>query len=429
MITALFIFNCLLLLLLITLSAFFSSSETVLLALSPVQVQRIRERNRKAGTRLEKLLADPATMLSTVLIGNTFVNVAIASLGYAIIHTVFPAYSGIITIPTITVVLLIFGEVAPKRFAISNAEQLAPAVSLILIFWIKSLRPFSVILQIITHKFRRVLRPERKSLNDEELMTLVEVGAEQGLIDAEERSMVDGILRLSELNASDVMTPRVDMIGIDLQLPPEQHLSIARQMNLKILPVFNRTPDAIEGFLNVVNYLIDPTHNLRKAMTPAFFIPENVTLDDLLITFQRSGRHIACVLDEYGGTAGIITKGDILELVIGSVEPRGTTVPPPDIQPIGEHAWIVNGSTSLDELNHTLDLELEADDADRISGWVTFHAGHIPKAGEIVEAQNCRVHVHRLRAHRIDQILLERLPDKIESQDDDAGWHENEEDA
>jgi CBS domain containing-hemolysin-like protein len=83
----------------------------------------------------------------------------------------------------------------------------------------------------------------------------------------------------------------------------------------------------------------------------------------------------------------------------------------------------------LDELNHTLDLELEADDADRISGWVTFHAGHIPKAGEIVEAQNCRVHVHRLRAHRIDQILLERLPDKIESQDDDAGWHENEEDA
>lgn len=410
MTAAFFTFGCILLILLLTLSAFFSSSETVLLSLSPIQVQRIRDRNRHAGARLERLLADPARLLSTILIGNTLVNVAIASLGYTLIDAVVHVYSEVIAIPLMTVVLLIFGEVAPKRLAIASAERFAPVVSSLIIFWQRIFAPLGFMLEAISRRLRRVLQPERRTLNDKELLTMIAVGTEEGQLDAEERSMVSGILRLSELKASDVMTPRVDIIGVDLQQPSEQHIQAARQSRFRQLPVFNRTPDAVEGFMDTARYLIDPTHDVRKAMIPALFVPANISLDDLLITFQRGNRHIACVLDEFGGTAGLITRGDIIELITGTVD-HGQGPQRRVIQPTEDGHWLIDGSASLDEINHELGLHLEADNADRISGWVTFHAGRLLRAGETVIAQKCRVQVRRLRTHRIDLVQLERLPD------------------
>ena len=129
-----------------------------------------------------------------------------------------------------------------------------------------------------------------------------------------------------------------------------------------------RTPDAIEGFLDTVRFLLDPAHDAKKATRKALFVPENVSLDDLLVTFQRSGEHIACVLDEYGGTAGLITRGDILELI---ADPVASTAEEEDapIRQVAPDVWLVDGTVSLEELNHELDLDLEADDADRIAGW------------------------------------------------------------
>ena len=220
--------------------------------------------------------------------------------------------------------------------------------------------------------------------------------------------MVDGIMRLSELKASDAMTPRVDLVGIDLDDPPERQLAAARQARFLHLPVYRRTPDAIEGFLDVARYLLDPAHEVRKAATPALFVPENVTLDDLLITFQRNDREIACVLDEYGGTAGVVTRGDVLEFVVKGVE-RTTAARKPPIEPLGIGSWLVEGAAVLDEVNHELGTRLEAEGADRIAGWVAFHAGRLLKAGESVEAQGCRATVRRLRNHRIEQVQLELL--------------------
>jgi CBS domain containing-hemolysin-like protein len=242
--------------------------------------------------------------------------------------------------------------------------------------------------------------------------------------------MVDGILRLSELQASDVMTPRVDTLGIDLRDPPETHLQAARTAHFRQLPVYNRTLDAVEGFLDVTRYLIDPEHLLRRHVTPALFVPENIALDDLLISFQRSRAYIACVLDEYGGTAGLITRGDILELMTGSDE-SGLPADVPAIHPTGESSWIVDGKTSLEAINHELDLNLEADDADRISGWCTFHAGALLRVGETVEAQGCRVRVLRMRQRRIDQVLLDVLSHTLppDRKVEDRADHEEDPDA
>ena len=165
----------------------------------------------------------------------------------------------------------------------------------------------------------------------------------------------------------------------------------------------------VEGFLDVPRYLIDPDHALRRHIAAALFVPENISLDDLLITFQRERTPIACVLDEYGGTAGLITRGDILELLTGGDEPSLR----PEAQSIrrnGETGWIIDGKTSLEEINHELDLELDADDSDRISGWCTFHSGSLLRVGETVMAQGCRVRVLRMRKRRIDQVMLEVLP-------------------
>ena len=403
-----YLLDGLLLLVLISLSAFFSGSETILFSLSPIQVQRIRNRDAVAGARLETLLSDPALILSTVLVGNTLVNFAIASLGYMMIHALIPAWGTAIAIPLMTLILLLFCEVTPKRVAISHAERLAPLVSRLVLFWLWLLRPFNMVLTSSSRIFKKSLRRERRALSNDELRTVVEVGEEQGVLDAEEASMVDGVMRLSELKASDEMTPRVDMVGIDLDTPVSTQIEIARKAHFRHLPVFVRTPDAIEGFVDAAQFLLDPAHDARKATSPALFVPENVSLDDLLVTFQRSGKHIACVLDEYGGTAGLITRGDILELITASVATRHAEGRP-EIRRLSDDVWLIDGTASLDEINRQLDLALEADDADRIAGWITFHAGRLPQAGHTIEAQGCRATVRRLSKRRIDAIRLEVL--------------------
>ena len=429
--TLLLVLEGLLLVVLIVLSAFFSGSETVLFSLSPIQVQRIRNRNPVAGVRLETLLGKPALILSTLLVGNTLVNFAIASLGYMVIHTLVPAWSAIIAIPLMTMVLLLFGELAPKRIALSHAERLAPACSWLLLFWLWLLRPFNVVLTAGSGIFKKSLRRERRALSNEELRTVVEVGEEQGVLDAEEASMVDGIMRLSELKASDEMTPRVDMVGLDLDTPLEQQLEVARKSRFRYLPVYVRTPDAIEGFVNSVQFLLDPAHDIRKATSAALFVPENVSLDDLLITIQRNGKHIACVLDEYGGTAGLITRGDIFDLIAAPVAKRADDNRP-GIRKTGEDMWLVDGTVSLDELNRQLNLSLDADDADRIAGWVTFHAGRLLSAGQSVEAQGCKATVRRMKKRRIDAVqleVLERAETEPLHEGDDAPYESMGEDA
>jgi putative hemolysin len=398
---------------LFVLSAFFSGCETVLFSLSPIQVQRIRNRHAAAGRRLETLLADPALTLSTLLVGNSLVNFAIASLGYMVIDSLIPRWGEVVAIPFMTVSLLLFGEVTPKRIAISHAERLAPVCCRLLLFWLWLLRPFNVVLTFGSRIFKKSLRRERRALSNDELLTVVEVSEEQGVLDAEEASMVDGILRLSELMASDEMTPRVDMVGIDLDTPVDTQVAVAHRAGHRYLPVYVRTSDAIEGFLDTVQFLLDPAHDARKATRQALFVPENVSLDDLLVTFQRSGKHIACVLDEYGGTAGLITRGDILELITDPVTPATEEADSP-IRRVAPDVWLMDGTVSLEEVNHELDLSLEADDADRIAGWVTFHAGRLLPAGQCVVAQGCRVTVRRLRKRRIDAVQLEVLERPVE---------------
>lgn len=396
---------------LVSLSAFFSASETVLFSLSPIQIQRLREKNAAAGRRVAKVLADPATTLSVILVGNTIANIAIASLGYALIADYVPKrYAELIAIPLMTLFLLLFGEISPKQVAINHAPRLAPYIARTLLLVTPVFKPVCLLLKFITKPLMsRQTRPESRAVTDEELLTVVEVGEEQGLLDQDESSMVSGIMRLSELTASDVMTPRVDLVGIDLRDPPEMHLQTARESPYPYLPVWNRTPDAVESLLDIQKFLLDPAHDLRNALSPPFFTPENISLDDLLISFKRGGHRIACVVDEFGGIAGVVSRGDILDIIMDDVEITDKD-DHSEIQRIGNDRYLIDGMTPLHTINHELDTDLTAESADRLAGWVTFHAAGLPRRGQQVEAQGCRVTVTKRRKRRLLQLELQILP-------------------
>ena len=398
----------LLLVVLLALSAFFSSAETVLFSLTGAQRARIKARSAQADRRIAGALADKAILFSTLLVGNTFVNFAIATIGYRLFARWIPG-SAWLAVPTMTVLLLVFGEITPKRLALKFAEPLAPTYAVLLGFWRRVLTPFNVVLRFTSRAFGPALERERRALSDEELISVLESAVERGEVSAKDSEMVEGVLRLSELSANDEMTPRVDIEGFDLTRGGEaERAAFARTAKHHYLPVYRRTPDAIEGVL------------VREtgAVEDALFVPETVTLDDLLVTFAKSRKPLAVVLDEYGGTAGIITPNDILELIVGPGVFGSSANEEPQIVQKGPNVWEIDARASLDEINRALDVELEAEDADRLSGWVQFHAERIPHVGQEIEADGCRATVLKRRHRRVTLVRLEVLA--RETEDDDA---------
>jgi len=382
---------------LLLLSAFFSGAETVLFSLTGSQRARIKARSPAADAMIARCLSDKAVLFSTLLVGNTFVNFAVASAGYALFRRWTPEFVWL-TVPVTTSVLLVFGEIAPKRLALRFTERLAPPVAALLRFWRVLLAPFNVVLRFTSKAFAPALERERRALSDAELLSVVESAAEHGEVSAKDAEMIEGVLRLSELSANDEMTPRVDMDGVDLEWSESDRAAALAASAHHYLPVYRRTPDAIEGVVERATGKIES----------ALFVPETVALDDLLVTFAKSGKPLAVVLDEYGGTAGVISPDDILELIVGpGVFARPGTEP--QILKKGANVWEIDARASLDEINRTLDVELEAEDADRLSGWVQFHAERIPHVGQQIEADGCRATVLKRRHRRVTLVRLEVL--------------------
>lgn len=311
------------LIVLFVLSAFFSASETILFSLTPLQRKRIAARNPAAAAKIERWTGDSAGILSTILAGNTLVNFALASCGYLFLEWMIPRYAEAVSVPLFTLLLLTFGEITPKQYAMRNAEQLAPGCVKALSFWSVVLRPISRFMSVGTRVFGNLLSRERRALSDDELRAIVDAMPAAGVLDAEEASMVDGVLRLPDLYALNEMTPRVHIEGIEDSMSPEEKLRIAMASRYPYIPVYRKTPDSIIGVLDVRKLVLDPLHDVASAISEPLRVREYTGLDDLLVLFRRTGRRIAVVEDRWGGTAGIITRGDILELITKPVEEEG----------------------------------------------------------------------------------------------------------
>ena len=383
---------------LVVLSAFFSGSETLLFSLTGAQRERIRQKSPAADQAISRCVEDSALLLSTLLVGNTLVNFAIATCGYEIFTRIWPQWGGLAAVPSMTVFLLFFGEITPKQLALRHGETFAPVCARLMLFWRWLLAPFNLAFRFSSRAFKSALEEERRALSDGELISVLETAAEKGDFLKDDVEMIEGVLRLSELHANDEMTPRVDIEGYDPTLAEPRFVPVGAPPRHRYLPVFRRTPDAIEGVFDRETGKIED----------ALFVPEQMTLDDLLVIFRKSKKPVAIVLDEYGGTAGMITLNDVMELILG---PKVFAVPgdEPTLEKCGDNAWIADARISLDELNRALDLELEAEDADRLSGWVAYHAERIPHVGQEIEADGCRATVLKRRRRRVTSVKLEIL--------------------
>jgi putative hemolysin len=282
-----------------------------------------------------------------------------------------------------------------------------------LIFCLIVLAPIRYILENIC-KFARSEDDDEESLTENEFLFAIESSKEYGVLDEEEREMVDGIISMEEMQASDIMTPRVDLIGIDLDDPPEKHREIASNVKFRYLPVYRDSLDNPVGFLNVIEFLLSPETKVEDAMLSPFHVPESIPLDALLRMFQKKKKRAAYVTDEYGGTAGLVTRGDVLEEIVDDVENEYDNKKTYPMQQIDDNTWLILGDTSLEEINRDLRLELEADGADRIAGWFIAQTEHMPRTGEEIEFQGCRVTTQRVRKHRITLVRLEVLPPEEE---------------
>ncbi|MBU1043642.1 MAG: hemolysin family protein [Candidatus Omnitrophica bacterium] len=395
-------------LLLVILSAFFSSSESAFFSLNPVHIHRIRAKHQKAAERIEQILVYPTRLLFSLLIGNTFVNVLISILGYSILNKIHPPGAPFAAIPLVTVILLIFGEVTPKRIALHMPERIAVNNSWLLQFIIWIMTPLRKLMDLLTVRLEKVISPQKIKLTEEEFRTALNIGEEQGFLDREERIMVEGIIRLEGLRASDVMTPRVNLIGIDLDDEFAENIIIAKSSRRKYLPVFHESIDKIHGFLDVKKFLLSEPIDLESSIFNLLLVPETMPLDNLLTTMRKEKQSIACVKDEFGGTAGIITQGDILEEIIADVSNLRTHDNQP-IRRLGSYRWLVDGITSLEDINYNVGLELESEDVDRLSGWVAAHLERLPKPKDVVEAQGCRVFVRSVEQGRVCDAIIEKL--------------------
>ena len=361
-------------LLLLACSAFFSSGETAYFSVDPIQLRRIGEKHPATADRLRALLANPTRLLSTLLIGNTLVNIALSNVGYVLAERWAPAYAEAIAIPAVTLLLIFFGEIGPKNVGLLYTATLVRLYGPPLRFAERLLAPLRFLLDLVSRRLAHLFRPLGKTLSEEEFETVLDISREEGILNADELAMIKAIVDLEDMHASDVMTPRVDFLGIDLADPAADAVETARKSRRNFLILYHGQFDEIAGFLDVRKFLLDPAHGLAAATLPPTFVPESVPLNRLLVRFQKDKIRIAIVVDEYGGVAGVVTRGDILE-----------------------------------EINRKLHLDLQAETSDRLAGWITENLGSVPKQDDVVQTQGVRVRVMQTIRLRVALAHVEKL--------------------
>jgi len=394
--------------LLLALSAFFSSAETACFAVDPLRARRLEGVPDGAAARIRWLLSKPTRLLSTVLVGNTIVNIALSNVGYALANRLCPAHAETAAVAAVTVLLVLFGEVGPKRVGLRHADRLVRLFAPALAFLCALFAPIRLLLEATTARFARAFRPRGKTLSEEEFETVLDISREEGVLNTDELAMIKAIVDLEDLHASDVMTPRVDFIGIDLDDPAADPVAIARRARRNFLIVYRSHFDELAGFLDARRFLLDPAHDLPAALSPPVYVPESVPLNRLLSRFQLEKIRIAAVVDEYGGVAGLVTRGDILEEITGDIY-NELSKPRPIFQTAGPHAWLVDANISLEELNRKLRVSLEAETSDRLAGWIAERLGAVPAPGDVVEADGVRVRVMQAIKLRVTLAHVEKL--------------------
>lgn len=417
------VIQLIILVVLLGLSAFFSSAETSLTTANKIRIRSLAEDGNKRAKTLLKITDDSGKMLSAILIGNNIVNLSAASLTTSLAYS-FGGSMVAIASGILTVLILLFGEITPKTMATIHAEKMALIYAPVISLFMKIMTPVIFLINGLSMGVLLLLRVDPNAKNDimteTELRTIVDVSHEDGVIESDEREMIYNVFDLGDAKAKDVMVPRVHVTFADVESTYVELLEIFREDKFTRLPVFEETTDNVIGTINMKDLLLyDNTKefHIRDILREAYFTYEYKNISELLVEMRQASFNIAIVLDEYGETAGLITLEDILEEIVGEIHDEYDENEEDFIQEIGEREFIVEGSTNLDDLNDRLDLNFESEDYDSVGGFIIERLDRLPEAGDtITTEQGIRMVVETLDKNRIETVHL-YLPE-AEADDD-----------
>jgi len=412
------------LVLLLALSGFFSSSETALTAASRARMYQLSKDGYKRAIRVANLIEQRERLIGAVLLGNNFVNTLISALTTALLVTLFGNEGLVIAGATalVTVLLLIFGEVMPKTYAIANPDRLALAVSPILAGFVALLAPITATVQWIVRGTLAVVGvtvdPEADVLAaHEEIRGAVEMHAEEGAVEREARDRLRGALDLGDLAVADVMVHRKNMKVIDADLPTREIVEQAAASSHTRLPLWRDEPENIIGVLHARDLLravatvgvehVDPV----KMARPPWFVPETTTAEDQLAEFLRRREHFAFVVDEYGALRGLVTLEDILEEIVGDIKDEHD-IAVQGVRPQPDGSVYVDGWVPIRDLNRAMDWDLPDEEAVTVAGLVIHESQSIPEPGQLFSFHGYRFLILRRTRNQITALRLQKEPQR-----------------
>ena len=411
MITGIVISKIALLFLFLGLSAFFSASETALFSLDSIKLKRIIQRSRHAEV-IARLLENPLRCLTTILAGNTLANIAVSSLVTTLLIDFLGDKGLAVAMGVTTLLLLAFGEVTPKTFAIHNNERLADAFVGPLYVFSRFIKPFLFVATTVCDKIMSTFHLKLKrepTLTEEEFKTVIELGTRHGVVGKSEKEMVISVLELTTTMVDEIMMPRTDVQALDNDWTQEQVWEFVRRVRHSKLPVFKESLDGIIGILYAKDlFLYSHEKPWRDLVKPVMFTPETKRIDDLIKDFYKNKAEVTMVVDEYGGTSGLVTLHDILEEIFGEIRdefaPRESL-----IRQIDQQTFHISGKTPVDEVQEDCGVALEPGEYDTIAGYLLNILGRIPAEGEKVQTPIGLFVIEKVSRRRIKSVIFNKL--------------------
>ena len=380
---------------LLCLSAFFSSSETALTTVNQIRMRTLADNGDKRAARVLRVTGNPGKMLSAILIGNNIVNLSASSISTSLaIHLFGNTGAGIAT-GILTFLILIFGEVTPKTMATIKADSMSLTAAAPIGFLMKILTPVIFIINKLSLGLMFLLhvniKDAQKKMTEEELRTIVDVSQENGVIEHEERDMIHNLFDFGDAEAKEIMVPRIDMTFVQADATYQEVLDIFRQDMFTRLPVYEDSTDNVIGIINMKDFLLQndtPEFSVRNLLREPYFTYEHKNTADLFLEMRKSSISLAIVLDEYGVTAGLITLEDLLEEIVGEIRDEYDADEEDDITRISDREFYVLGSANLNDVSEALSLHFTSDDYDTIGGYCLGLLDHLPEKNEIILTDN-----------------------------------------
>ena len=420
-------YQIIILLILLALSAFFSSNETALMSVNKIRLRSLAdEGNKRASMALDILENQTPKLLSAILIGNNIVNISASSLATTLAYS-FGGYMVSIVTVILTVLILIFGEITPKNYATINSEKITLRYIPVFKFLMTIMTPVIFIINLFSRGVMRLMRVDpdaaSKAMTEEELRTIVDVSHEDGVIESDEKEMIYNVFDLGDATAKDIMVPRVHVTFADVESTYDELIEIFREDKFTRLPVYKDSQNNIVGIINMKDLLLYDKNEefvIDRFLRKPHFTYETKSISDLLVEMKDSTFNIAIVLDEYGDMAGLITLEDILEEIVGEIHDEYDEKEDELVQKISDREYIIEGSMHLDDVNDHLNTELDSEDYDSLGGFIIEHLDRLPVAGdEVITEEGIRLIVEKLDKNRIEKVHV-YLPETLHVSDHES---------